>query len=120
MIKTGSYIRVVSPILINILSYNDKRVTAMAFWPFILFRHLRYSNIKEIENHELIHHQQQKELLVIPFYTLYFLHFLFCLLKYLNYKKAYYNVCFEKEAYAHEKDFNYLNERKWSAWYNYL
>jgi hypothetical protein len=120
MIKAGKYIRIVSPWIINILSYNDKKVTAMAYWPFILFRHLNYHNIYEIENHELIHHQQQKELLVVPFYLIYFLHFLFSIIRFLNYKKAYYNVCFEKEAYAHEKDFNYLKSRKWGAWFKYL
>lgn len=120
MMKTRKYIRIVSPWMINILSYNDKKVTAMAHWPFIFFRHLNYPNIDEIENHELIHHQQQKELLVIPFYLMYFVHFLYGLIRHLNYKKAYYNICFEREAYAYEKDMNYLKTRKWGAWAKYL
>jgi len=120
MKKAGKYIRIVSPLLITFLSYNDKKVTAMAFWPFIIFRHLNYANIKEIEYHELIHHRQQKELLIVPFYALYFLNFLYGFIRYRSYKKAYYHVCFEKEAYAHEKDPNYLKSRKWGAWFKYL
>ena len=120
MQKTGKYIRIVSPRLITILSYNDKLVTAMSFWPFIIFRHLNYHNIKEIELHERIHHHQQLELLVLPFQLFYFFNFLYMLLKYRNYKKAYYQVVFEKEAYANEHNPNYLKERKFFAWVKYL
>ena len=33
-------------------------------------------------------------------------------LKYRNWMKAYYNIRFEKEAYAHQNDLGYLNRRK--------
>lgn len=33
-------------------------------------------------------------------------------LKYINWMKAYYNIRFEKEAYAHQNDMEYLIRRK--------
>lgn len=120
MKKHGKYIRIVSPLLINILSYNDKLVTAIAYWPIIIFRHLNYPNIKEIENHERIHHRQQLELLLVPFYLLYFMNFVYGLLKYRNYKKAYRNISFEREAYSNEKDMTYVKTRKLFSWIKYL
>ena len=50
-----------------------------------------------------------KELLYIFFYLLYFLEWLVRL--FIN-KNAYRNISFEKEAYAHENNFKYLNHRK--------
>jgi hypothetical protein len=120
MKKSSNYVRIVSPLLINLLSYNDKHVTAIAYWPIILYRHFDYPNIKEIENHELIHHRQQLELLIIPFHVLYFLNFIYGFVKYRSYKKAYYNVCFEREAYANEKDLDYLKTRKFWSWRNWV
>jgi len=118
--KNPFHIDIVSPRLINMLTFNDKKVRAMAFYPFILYRHKNYADIKVIENHELIHHQQQRELLIIPFHLLYFLHFLYGLIKLKNYNKAYYHVCFEQEAYAHENDFEYLKNRKFGSWRKYV
>ena len=60
-------------------------------------------------NHEMIHTKQMKELLYIFFYLLYFLEWLVRL--FIN-KNAYRNISFEKEAYAHENNFKYLNHRK--------
>ena len=57
-------------------------------------------------NHERIHAAQQKELLYLPF----FLMVLF--LKYRDGKKAYFNIRFEKEAYNHQNDMQYLKNRK--------
>jgi hypothetical protein len=84
---------------------NDK-TAAMALFPFILLN--RRKTVTEVLiNHERIHLMQQLEMLVIPFYVVY----LFELLT-----KGYRNVSFEKEAYANEKNPDYLMHRKWFRW----
>lgn len=63
-------------------------------------------------NHEKIHLRQQLELLVLPFLLWYLLEFLFQLVRYGDRYKAYKNICFEREAYSHEMNEHYLEERK--------
>lgn len=71
-------------------------------------------------NHEEIHSEQQKEMLIIPFFIWYGLEFLFRLLQYRNWKNAYRNISFEREAYGNELNIAYLNDRKHFAWIHYL
>ena len=63
-------------------------------------------------NHEAIHTAQMKELLYVPFYLLYVLEWLWHLVRLRDAKAAYRAIRFEKEAYAHEDDADYLNTRK--------
>ena len=63
-------------------------------------------------NHELIHAAQQKELLYIPFFIWYGIEWIILYFKYRNWEKAYFNIRFEREAYHHEADLNYLKNRK--------
>lgn len=63
-------------------------------------------------NHERIHTAQMRELGYIPFYIWYVLEWLVLLLRYRNLFLAYRNIRFEKEAYNHEDDLNYLSRRK--------
>ena len=75
---------------------------------------LKSKTLKEnsvLINHEKIHLTQQLELLMIPFFVIYFLEFLIRLLQYRNWELAYRNISFEREAYANEKDLNYLKKR---------
>ena len=65
-------------------------------------------------NHEKIHIKQQVELLVLPFYIWYFIEFVVRWIQYKNTFVAYKNISFEREAYANEKDLNYLKKR--SLW----
>lgn len=62
-------------------------------------------------NHEKIHSAQMRELLYIGFYLWYLFEWLFLLIKYQDTHKAYRNIRFEKEAYAHEDDRYYLEYR---------
>lgn len=71
-------------------------------------------------NHELIHTRQQLELLVVGFYLWYVVEWGIRLLKHRNMKQAYYNICFEREAYANEADMSYLKHRKLFAAFKYL
>ena len=63
---------------------------------------------KYVINHERIHTAQQRELLFIPFYIVYFIEWLIRLVQYRNWQKAYYNISFEREAYAHGHNLDYL------------
>lgn len=75
---------------------------------------------KEI-NHELIHTKQMKEMLYVPFYIWYGIEYLIKLFpNKFNLSKTYNAVSFEQEAYLHQAELNYLEERKHYAWWQYL
>ncbi len=99
--------------LLFYLSMGKKNVNAMALWPFIIFKNKEISEDKIIKNHEKIHHRQQLELFIIPYYIWYFCEYTYFLFKF-NFKHypAYMNISFEKEAYANEKNLDYLKTRK--------
>ncbi len=95
-------------------------VAAIAFYPFILLKRKEYKEDKVLINHEKIHHQQQLELLLIPFYILYLLNYTFNLLRFRSHKQAYLNIAFEKEAFANEHDLFYLKIRKTFSSFRWL
>lgn len=68
-------------------------------------------------NHEAIHTAQMKEMLYILFYLWYFLEWLIRLWGRTN---AYRRIGFEREAYHHEHDKDYLKNRKPYHWIRYL
>ena len=63
-------------------------------------------------NHELIHVAQQRELLYLPFFIWYVAEWLSLLCEYRDMEKAYLNIRFEQEAYRHERDLDYLSNRR--------
>lgn len=63
-------------------------------------------------NHEAIHTTQMKELLYVPFYLLYVLEWLWYLIRLHDTRAAYRAISFEREAYAHEGEADYLKTRK--------
>lgn len=65
-----------------------------------------------VENHELIHTAQMKELLYVFFYLWYILEWLLRLFLYLDFKEAYRTLLFEQEARANEKNMKYNGKRK--------
>jgi hypothetical protein len=70
---------------------------------------------KRTLNHEAIHTAQQKELLFVGFYLLYFFEWLFRLMT--GPQSAYRDISFEREAYKHQADEGYLANRKhFSQW----
>lgn len=75
---------------------------------------------KYVINHERIHTAQQKELLFIPFYILYIIEWLIRLIQYRKLHKAYLNISFEREAYAHGHDLSYLKRRPLYAFIKYI
>lgn len=92
----------------------------MALFPFILVKTAGLKTNKIIINHENIHLRQQLELLLVPFYVLYLLNYLLNLLYYMKHDKAYRNIVFEREAYTHERDLQYLPKRKFWAWIRFF
>lgn len=103
-----------------IIILKKLHVRGMALFPFILFRNSSISKDAVILNHELIHHRQQLELLILPFYFLYLLHYLFNRLKYPDHQSAYRNIIFEREAYANDNDLTYLKTRSFFAFMKYF
>ena len=92
----------------------------ITLFPFIFLRNKKLKDDKTLINHEKIHLIQQAELLLIFFYLLYATEWFFKVLKYKNGYLAYKNLSFEREAYQHEKDFNYIKNRKFWAFIKYL
>lgn len=71
-------------------------------------------------NHEEIHQKQQFEMLILPFFLWYGLEFIVRLFQYRNWKEAYRNISFEREAYANQDNLGYLPKRKHFAWFNHI
>ena len=61
-------------------------------------------------NHELIHTAQMKELLYVFFYIIYFFEWVYRLIFHTS--TAYEGISFEREAYQHQGDLDYLKTRK--------
>lgn len=112
---------VVSSLLLDTLTLRNKSVSAMALWPFIIFRSASDRNNTVMMNHEKIHHRQQLEMLILPYYIWYFIEYWWSMVSNgFKHHKAYMSVSFEKEAYANEANFNYLKSRKFLASIKYL
>ncbi len=103
--------------LVKILTFGF--ASGMCLFPFVLIG-------KEIEithrllNHEKIHLRQQLEVLVLPFYFMYFLEYLVRIIQYRNFSKAYRNISFEREAYYYQSHIDYLENRKPYAWRKFI
>lgn len=85
------------------------KINAIALFPFIVIG--KTSRVDEVVlNHERIHLRQQIELLIIPFYIIYLCEGMF---------KKYRDISFEREAFANEKDPDYLRQRRSFAFLKY-
>jgi len=95
-------------------------VGGIALFPFLLLKDKRSSLNSQLMNHEFIHFRQQLELLIIPFYILYFLNYLINLIRYHNHQEAYRNILFEREAYENDSNLSYLSKRRFASWTAYF
>ena len=94
-----------------------ENVTAITLYPFGIY--YRKTAISERTlYHEIIHWNQQKEMLCIFFYIWYVFEWLIKLIKYGSF--AYMNISFEREAYHNDGNKLYIFERKWCSWFKYL
>lgn len=79
----------------------------------ILFAKHNMAVTPEVINHEMIHSRQMRELLFLPFYIIYVVEWLINIVRYGgNTRRAYYNIAFEREAYRHSNDLDYLSHRR--------
>jgi hypothetical protein len=103
---------VVSPRFTKLMSIVID-VYAITIFPFIISKEKMNETTL---NHETIHIHQQKELLVLGFYPLYFFYYLLGYIKYKDKQQAYYRIPFEQEAYENDQDLDYLKDRKAYSW----
>jgi hypothetical protein len=89
--------------------------SAIALYPFILVKKQEMKENNILINHEKIHHRQQLELLIVPFYILYFINYIVNLIRYKKHFKAYKEIIFEREAFAMDENLEYLKQRKFCA-----
>lgn len=100
--------------------FVPKKHKAITIWPFVILRSSDLKNDKKLINHERIHIRQQIELLIIPFYIWYGIEFLVHLAKGIGWNKAYKSISFEKEAYQHDGDLNYLKNRSFWKFFSFF
>ncbi len=108
IIKTG---------LVKILSFGFAR--GMCLYPFVLIGK-ETEVTDQLLTHEKIHLKQQLEMFILPFYLWYLIEFIFRLVQYGNFEKAYRNISFEREAYYFESHQEYLSSRTRYAWTGFL
>ena len=70
--------------------------------------------------HETIHTYQMKYMLYVFFYLWYGIEWCIRFIQYRNSKLAYYNISFEREAYANDSNTEYLKYSKPYSWLKYL
>lgn len=114
------------------LIYNKiipfKGFTAINLFGFIFARKEYESKIERdymcksvLLNHELIHTAQYKELLYVFYILLYILNYVVNIFVYkFNFKKAYKNICFEREAFKYEYSNYYLDRRSKFSWLKFV
>ena len=97
------------------------RVAPIKIWAisFGIFVWCRGEMSETTKRHECIHFAQQVECLFIGQWILYGLSWLKNRIT-MNGKDAYYNNIFEKEAYTHQDDKNYLDNRPFYHWKKYI
>jgi len=118
-----------------------KDYTAITIWPLVFAR--RELRTQELR-HEKIHWWQHLEEMLLmggivwmmvllgvlspwwfmgvpfTFYLWYVIEWLIRWAIYRNRTEAYYNISFEQEAYNHQGDSSYLDDRLWFSWLSYL
>ena len=91
-----------------------EEIIALTIFPFIF---IKDEDIPiDILNHEYIHYEQFKETLIIGFPIIVFINLVINLIRFKDRNIAYRNLLFEKEAYQHMEDENYIKNRKHFAW----
>jgi hypothetical protein len=90
----------------------------MALLPFILLR--RPDPPEQLLCHERIHLRQQMELLILPFYVWYLSEYALHRLRGRDHDTAYRSISFEREAFAHDHEADYLTGRPLWSFRKYL
>ena len=92
-------------------------ISAITLFPFIISR----DEMADVTiRHEMIHIEQQRELLVIFFYILYVWYWLKGKARGMTNDNAYMSIPFEQEAYRKMYDEDYPIKRQRHAWRKYI
>ncbi|PKD21074.1 hypothetical protein APR41_11680 [Salegentibacter salinarum] len=97
-----------------------KSFKGVSLWPFVILKNRELKDDFNFINHEKIHLRQQLELLILPFYIWYLTEYLLRLFYYKDRFLAYKNISFEREAYSQEMKENYLQDRKFWAFLQFV
>ena len=97
-----------------------KGFRGITLFPFIVVSERVLKQNEVMINHEKIHIRQQIELLILPFFIWYGIEFLFRWIISKDKNVAYRNISFEREAYAKEKDLNYLKQRSFLGFMKFI
>ena len=98
--------------IIVIRHFFYRNYVGLGLWPFIILRNPDLKQDKVLINHERIHLRQQAELLLVFFYLFYLLEWVLKSIYYMDFYRGYRNISFEREAYLHEKNLDYLDQRR--------
>ena len=90
-----------------------RKFIALNFFGILVCRRHTSISLSTI-NHEQIHTAQMKEMLFVGFYIWYLVEWGVRLFMKGN---AYYNISFEREAYHHMDELDYLQRRRHFAWW---
>ena len=71
-------------------------------------------------NHEKIHTRQMLELAFLPFYLFYIFEWIWRSIAHKSFKKGYFSISFEREAYENQENMEYLKKRRFWAFLKYL
>lgn len=97
-----------------------KGYRGLTVFPFVFVK-CRLDKINDVFiNHERIHLRQQLEMLIVPFFIWYFLEFCLKWIQYKNFDLGYRNISFEREAYANEKQIDYIKNRSFWKFLKYI
>ena len=100
--------------LLRFLCLGSKRYNGITLYPFIILRK-EIKGAREAQytiNHERIHIQQQRELLLIVFALWYLVSYLRGRVQGLSHYEAYSDIIFEREAFRNMYDLEYCIRRK--------
>lgn len=104
--------------MVKVYKVKCLKGAGLTIWPFIFVNPNKTSNLDATINHEKIHIEQQKEMLIIFFYIWYFIEWPIRIIK--HGKKAQKNISLEREGYKNRLNLLYLSKRKRYAWIKYL
>lgn len=99
---------------------KNTKINGITLFPFILIKNKALSQNPVLINHEKIHLRQQLELAILPFYVWYLAEFYLHRLKGKAAYEAYRAISFEREAYAQEKNADYLQTRRLWQFLDYI
>ncbi|MCP1994900.1 hypothetical protein [Flavobacterium sp. HSC-61S13] len=101
-------------------NWVPKGFVGITIYPYIIFKKEASREDVILIAHEKIHIKQQLELLVIFFYIWYAVEFLIKIIQLKDKGKAYRAISFEREAYQHQADLNYLAHRNFASFLKYI